>query len=225
MSDAPEKAFCFSGQQWARIAAELPRGCDHEQIRSFVELVASSHIRDLNDPQSWRDRRNESKRRHEVARLAGELRAKLVDSTELVHLVDTNQWGRLNSEEAKVQLGDLYECADFFFRVLDLIEARARDLSEADDKLANFQARNARHKHRFFYQMILTTWLKAGGRMKFSRGSGTSKKTIASGPLIRYVQAVTEPVLGTDAIGPERIAEFITERRADLNSIRDLGFE
>ena len=52
--------------------------------------------------------------------------------------------------------------------------------------------------------------------MKFSRGIGSSKKVVASGPLIRYVQAVAEPVIGRDAVGPERIAEFISQRRSDV---------
>jgi hypothetical protein len=113
----------------------------------------------------------------------------------------------------------------------------ANELAEADDRARNakrpsfggliktlvkVQERATPHatrkdQYRFreeYYQEVLSLWLRFGGKLRYSRNSRK-----LSGPLIRFFQAVTGPVLGTDAPALESIKDII-EREKDRRKQR-----
>jgi hypothetical protein len=83
-------------------------------------------------------------------------------------------------------------------------------LVKLQDRAAPYADRQERYRFREdYYQDVLSLWLKFGGKLSYSRNSGK-----LSGPLIRFFQTVTGPVLGADALALESIKDVI-EREKD----------
>jgi hypothetical protein len=66
------------------------------------------------------------------------------------------------------------------------------------------------HPREEYYHGIIKLWIMLTGRLTFSRDSVTKKP---GGPLVRYIRAVTKPVMGKDAPTPEGIAKLICRER------------
>jgi hypothetical protein len=63
------------------------------------------------------------------------------------------------------------------------------------------------HPRAAFFEAIIDIWMSAGGRLRRSRHSVTEEP---QGPLLRYLQAVTAPVMGKTAPRPETILKLIS---------------
>jgi hypothetical protein len=97
-----------------------------------------------------------------------------------------------------------------------------KTLVKLQDRAARFAER--RERYRFpekYYHDVFSLWLKFGGKLRYSRNSGK-----LSGPLIRFFQAVTGPVLGTDAPALESIKDIIEREKHRQRKQREraMGF-
>jgi hypothetical protein len=66
-----------------------------------------------------------------------------------------------------------------------------------------------------FFRRIFRIWTEAGGTLEFSRHPKTNNSTSRApqGPPVRYVQAVTSPVMGDDAPKLETIRSLIDREK------------
>jgi hypothetical protein len=62
-----------------------------------------------------------------------------------------------------------------------------------------------------YFQQILSLWTELGGEMKFSRNALSGE---VGGPLVRFFQAVTGPVLLRDAPSLESLPDIIKRQRS-----------
>lgn len=73
-----------------------------------------------------------------------------------------------------------------------------------------FRGRADAHREILYY-LILRLWTgKLGGELKFSRNPNSK---VAGGPLVRFLTAVLEPILGAETPGSEGIAAIIEKER------------
>jgi hypothetical protein len=75
------------------------------------------------------------------------------------------------------------------------------------------------HPRDVYFQEVVRLWVIIVGRLAFSRDSATNEPR---GPLIRYLRAVTEPVMGQAAPTPEGTAKLICRERAWRKRARTL---
>jgi hypothetical protein len=67
-------------------------------------------------------------------------------------------------------------------------------------------AHERRDARRHYFRQVLSFWMKLGGELKYSRNPHTKK---LGGPLIRFFQTVTNPVLGDQAPALESVKDII----------------
>ena len=71
-----------------------------------------------------------------------------------------------------------------------------------------------------YFQQVLSLWTELGGKMKFSRNAISGE---VGGPLVRFFQAVTGPVLRSDAPSSESIPDIIKRQRSYYKSLYKQG--
>jgi hypothetical protein len=79
-------------------------------------------------------------------------------------------------------------------------------------------ARHHNHPRKLFFEEICQVWISAGGSLAASRHPDSR---VASGPLVRYLRAVTGAVMGVAAPTPEAIYKLIRRMK---KSYLDSGF-
>jgi hypothetical protein len=85
-----------------------------------------------------------------------------------------------------------------------------RDLARLDlDGSEAFRGQADAHREILYFRMLRLWEGKLGGKLKFSRPNSK----VAGGPLVRFLTAVLEPILGPETPGSEGIAAIIEKER------------
>jgi hypothetical protein len=212
----------YTKQQWALIDAAVERAAKttHHEIQSLRPHGLTSEDRALLASFRWhyakmasiaatprsRPSARDLKRVRRIAWLCGELRKELNNVHELeARTILTASCGevlRLVEEYAKLTERVCWE----------LDQDHRKFLTERG--FFHFQEKGIKLKPRYwltplgnYYLGVLSLWIKIGGEMRYSRVQGT-----LSGPLVEFVEAVANPVLG----------EFAYKRNS-LQDILDLA--
>jgi hypothetical protein len=93
------------------------------------------------------------------------------------------------------------------------LKSLRRDLERLDailDGSIAFRGQADAHREILYFLMLRLWTGKLGGELKFSRDP---KGKAAGGPLVRFLTAVLEPILGPEAPGSEGIAAIIKKER------------
>jgi hypothetical protein len=76
------------------------------------------------------------------------------------------------------------------------------------------------HPRSSFFEVVLNHWTAAGGFLKFSRaGSESRNKGKLGGPTMRYLTAVSGPVLGADTPSPEGLRKQIERCASEFEEL------
>jgi hypothetical protein len=68
-----------------------------------------------------------------------------------------------------------------------------------------------------YYARVISVWMDMGGQLKKTRNAMVAGgPQVPGGPLVRFIQAVTKPVMGEDAPTPEGIASVIERQKAQV---------
>jgi hypothetical protein len=75
------------------------------------------------------------------------------------------------------------------------------------------------HPRYAFFEHILEHWLEARGGLRAGHASNVNRVGLPDGPLVRYVSAVTGPVMGPEAPSPETIYKLIRRTKKQFEKI------
>jgi hypothetical protein len=91
------------------------------------------------------------------------------------------------------------------------LKSLRRDLQRLDlDGSEAFRGRADAHREILYFLMLRLWTGKLGGELKFSRDPNSK---VVGGPLVRFLTAVLEPILGPETPGSEGIAAIIGKER------------
>jgi hypothetical protein len=179
--------FNFSRPQWEAILGAVGEGCLNPFDFRILHLLeeANLYLRALPQHQPASKRAKVLKQR---AKAALALRKMVIETD----LGEDFAW--------------IFDQREFsiFLNLLDRFEQHVRFAAEG----LNERSR-PNHPRMKFYHVIFGLWLEAGGALRRSRKSDQEP----TGPLVRFVQAITRPVMGNDAPMPETILDLIYDTR------------
>jgi hypothetical protein len=182
--------------------------CDHDYRNDWIEEIklpnlllefACTYRRNF---PHYRPVAERTKILRRQIKAASEFRAAIAEAESVPH----DDWN-LFPEETRRQLLSLI---DFF------VQSRTYSIEElnAIGRLQCFaQSRAAvlpAHPRAVYFHDLIQLWVMLGGRLTYSRDSATKKP---GGPLIRYMQAVTKPVMEKAAPTAEGIVKLISRER------------
>jgi hypothetical protein len=178
--------FNFSMPQWGAILKAVGEGCLNPLHFKAITLLerANIYLKDQPHHEPASRRAAEFRRRAKITAAFRAMVTETADSREC-------WFGPLREQERRSFLSLIDRFAGF----LEFAAERVDGQSGPD------------HPRMKFYEAIFSIWLEAGGGLRRSRGHE------AGGPLVRYVQAVTGPVMGEDAPKLETIPGMISEAK------------
>jgi hypothetical protein len=190
-------AFNYSDAQWQAITFAFRDGCGRTlRLDEMVLLLdaANDYLKDLPHHQPAAKRAEMLLRR---AKTATDFRRMLVEAE------NDLGWGSIEQEERS--------------KLLKLVD-RFIQTQEVNAELINLGAHGPTHPRAVFFECIMGSWVSAGGRLRRSRDIDGR----VGGPLVRYIQAVTSPVMGKAAPKPETIFKFIFSARESRRLLGDV---
>jgi hypothetical protein len=191
--DAP--LFEYSRAEWSNIEAAaraiLPndKPLPNEVRMALVDRArvyqSRTRLALAKDNQDWQKVARLSERLHQALRVASE------QSVEIIRVVQGPREAKYVRRWLEAYLEKLLEIKDHAEAVI--IPAKEMNYRPA----------------RVWYQSeVLEIWVRLGGQLRFSRS-----KRGPQGPLIRFFQAVTGPVMGASAPSPESIPDIVRRER------------
>jgi hypothetical protein len=181
-------SFNFTPSQWQEIRSAAVAGCTQPSLisREALTSIANDYLKEGSRHVSPYQRRAAWTR---IARLLGEARAALASAEEiedprrLLHI-----YAEARGPRILTQLDSWRQCAL---------------------NMALYYAA-MRHPRDEFFKGILRCWMESGGLLRLSRKSPSDRYAgKLGGPLIRYLRAVVEPVMGTGAPTSEGLRKIV----------------
>jgi hypothetical protein len=188
-------AFNFSRPQWEAILGAVGEGCLNPFDFRILHLLeeANLYLRALPQHQPPSKRANALKQRAKAALALRKMVMETDRGEDFAWIFDEREFSIL------LNLLDRFELH---------VRFAAEDLNDPS---------SPNHPRMKFYHVIFGLWVEAGGALRRSRKSDQEP----TGPLVRFVQAITRPVMGNDAPKPETILDLIYDTRKFFSD--DLG--
>ena len=179
----------FEPSYKAAVAAALPPDPPDEFWRELLAVVEGFFT--LTDKDRRRPPKLELKRWQNIARLADEL------GKELRMVRRQTPWNAIDPMRANRTLAALWP-------IKDLAEARV-----AANQMLHTASRGRDRHREFLYGAVIDLWWRGlGQELRYSQSGGKP-----AGPLIRFVVACTNPVLGADALKLRGVADIVDRRK------------
>jgi len=185
----------YTDEQWEAIVAaraDWPPGIDRAEIRAEIERAGRGfwRARALRPPQ------------HDIP---GELR-----KIRRIYKHAENLESDLSHFDTLIVKSAITNMAQHIIAKLKSLRKHLAALDAMLDGSEAFRGRADAHREILYY-LILRLWTgKLGGELKFSRNPNSK---VAGGPLVRFLTAVLEPILGAETPGSEGIAAIIEKER------------
>ena len=217
--------FSYSDGQWREIGVAIKAGGGRalsEREREILKSIGQryqGHDRNLNSS-NFQPRRKIASEWEKVRKLALKLSQEIRSAQAMPkrdppdpffdnHYLE--EYGQLFGDGRGMTLQDLLE---------KYAEHAAQTAILLRSKVTRISARYGRREpawHRLrYYRQVLAVWTNAGGRLAYSRSSSGSRKlgNVVGGPTVKYLRAVTGPVMGATAPKPEGLATIINREKS-----------
>ena len=187
----------FERSYRARVTAALPGNiCPTDEFwRELLTVIEGFFT--MTQRQSSRPPKLELERWQNIARLVDEL------GKELRKVRRQSRWNTINPLWSNRALSALWP-------VKDLAEAHV-----AGNQMIHTASRGRDRHREFLYGAVLDLWCRGlGQELHYS-----TKKSARVGPLIRFVVACVNPILGGRALAPRGLADIVDRRRVRAYTI------
>jgi hypothetical protein len=202
--------FDYSDRQWQAIQSAVREGClkPSDFRRELLLKDANTYL--VNMP-----RHKPLSKRMEV----WQRKAHIVDQFyRLAGEIGTEREWPSAPEERPADMWRFIIGNDEYSKFLETVGRCKQILAmEADHCQGSVHGPN--HPRVAFLRSILETWLDAAGGLRASHGSRRDCMGAPDGPLVRYVRAVTVPVMGRAAPDLEAIYKLIRRTKKSLGKI------
>jgi hypothetical protein len=185
----------YTDEQWEAIVAareDWPPGIDWAEIRAEIEGAGRGfwRARALRPPQQY---------------VPGELR-----KIRRIYTYAKNLESDLSHFETLIVKSTITNIAQHIIAELKSLRKHLAALDAILDGSEAFRGRADAHREILYFLMLQLWTGKLGGKLRFSRDP---KSHVAGGPLVRFLTAVLQPILGPETPGSEGIAAIIERER------------